>query len=177
MRAVDLDDRTRALLAPVAPLIAYGVENLPEVPALRIRVGSCAGICALEGTELILSEGLEGPATHHPDEPTSSLPPLDRWRRAAGCVLEAVATVGFAAHVHREPREDWRWRGAAIHIVDTIAPDLNLAGPDIALAVSTGDLGAHPRAHRRQRRVRELDLAHAADGAAHALMRGRGSAS
>ena len=74
------------------------------------------------------------------------MPPLDRWRRAAGCVLEAVAIRGLSDHIQRKPREDWRWRGAAIHVVDTLAPDLNLASPDIALAVNTGDVGAHPRA-------------------------------
>ena len=145
MKHIDLDDRARVLLAPVAPLIEYCMEQLPRVPPLRIRVGECAGICELDGRNLVLSDGLEGPGTHHPAEPKTSMPPLDRWRRAAGSVLEAVATLGFSDHVRKLPGADWRWRGAAIHVVDALAPDLQLALPDIALAVNTANLADNPR--------------------------------
>jgi len=145
MKHADIDARAKALLAPVAPLIEYSMEQLPTAPPLRIRVGECEGISELEGVNLTLSSGLEGPEVHHPDEPETSLPPLDRWRRAAGCVLEAVATLSFSKHVRRNPESDWRWRGAAIFVADTVAPDLNLAQHDIALAINTGNLAANPR--------------------------------
>ncbi len=145
MKRADLDPRAKALLAPVAALIEYSMELLPDSPPLTIRVGDCEGISELDGVRLTLSSGLEGPDMCHPDEPKTSMPPLDRWRRAAGCVLEAAATLGFSKHVRRNPDTDWRWKGAAIHVADTVAPDLHLAQVDIALAVNTGDLATYPR--------------------------------
>ncbi|MBW1881601.1 MAG: hypothetical protein JRJ84_24855, partial [Deltaproteobacteria bacterium] len=95
---------------------------------------------------LVLSEHLAGPGMHHPDESDGPMPPLDRWRRALGCVLEALVLLSLAEEMGRAPREDWMWRGLAVDIADRAVPEAGLAQPDLALAVTTGDPGAHPRA-------------------------------
>src|SRR5690606_10949347 len=104
------------------------------------------GWSALDGARLTLSHRLEGPGLVHPDEAMGPVPPLDRWRRAAACVLEAVALLALARQVGRPPQRDWRWIGAAIDLADRAAPDLGLALPDLALAIRTGAPGRHPRA-------------------------------
>ncbi len=100
----------------------------------------------LDGTTLTLSEALLGPALHHPAEPVQPLPPLDRWRRAAGAVLESSVLLAEAERVGAVPVDDWVWRGLALFQVERVAPALDLASPEIAQAVVSGDLGRHPRA-------------------------------
>jgi len=96
---------------------------------------------------VVLDRALLGPALHAPWEPRTELPPLDRWRRALACVLEGCALVELARRADAPPDlDDWRWVGAAIYAADMVAPDVHLAHPDLAVALATGDLGAHPRA-------------------------------
>lgn len=140
------DERAEVLLAPVADVIRTGLDRLPPVPPLAVTVGPVDGPMRLDGGCIVLSERLEGPGLVHPDEPMGPVPPLDRWRRAAGCVLEGVALTGLARAVGRPPEADWRWIGAAAFLADRAAPDLGLALPDLALAVRTGAPGRHPRA-------------------------------
>lgn len=147
---LDLDDRAELLLAPVADVIRAGLDRLPPVPPLRVELGEVEGFARLHGATLTLSSPLDGPAIHHVDEPQGPIPPLDRWRRAAGCVLEAVATLALARQVRLpiDPTtaQDWRWVGAAIHAADRVAPELGIAWPDLALAIRTANPGRHPRA-------------------------------
>lgn len=144
---LDLDERAEVLLGPVAEVLTVGLDHLPPVPPLRVVVGPCPGFARLQGGLLTLSEPLDGPGIHHPNEAQGPIPPLDRWRRAAGAVLEAVAMIALARQVGQKPRlDDWRWMGAAVDAADRVAPDLGLAQPDLALAIRTADPGRHPRA-------------------------------
>ncbi|NCG20146.1 MAG: hypothetical protein GWP91_14145 [Rhodobacterales bacterium] len=145
MDRADIDEPTRALLTPVAALISHAVALLPPCPPLRIRVGDVPGFYRLEGRSLILSEHLVTAKVHHPEEPVRAMPPLDRWRRAAGSVLESVALLGMSKQLRRSPGRDWRWQGAAIDLVDQACPELELAQPDVAEAIRLGDPGRHPR--------------------------------
>lgn len=140
------DERAEVLLAPVADAIRAGLDALPPVPPLRVELGPVDGWASLEGGRLTLSHRLEGPGLVHPDEAMGPVPPLDRWRRAAACVLEAVALLGLTRQTGRPPERDWRWTGAAIDLADRAAPDLGLALPDLALAIRTGAPGRYPRA-------------------------------
>jgi hypothetical protein len=146
MARIHPEARVAALLAPVRALVDRGLGLLPDAAPLEIVLGPCHGWYALDGDRVVLSEALDGPDVHHPDEPAGPLPPLDRWRRAAGSVLEAAALAELARRSGVRPQADWRWLGAAIHAADVVAPDLGLAAPDLALAVATGRPGEYPRA-------------------------------
>lgn len=139
------DDRARALLDPVADVVAAAVALLPPGDDLYVSMGEVAGFSRRHRAQLVLSELLEGPHTHHPDE-VGPLPPMDRWRRAAGQVLEAAATLGIERAVGQPAADDWRWVGLAMDMVQLIAPSLHVADEGLALAVQTGFPGAYPRA-------------------------------
>ncbi len=146
MGRLHLDDDARALLAPVQAQLDAGVAALPAGPAVRVRLGDVPGFAAIEPAGVVLSTALTGPGLTHPDEPAGASPPLDRWRRAAGCALEAVVIHALAARAQTEPSSQWWWVGLAVDLVDRAVPALGLALPELALARTTGDLGAHPRA-------------------------------
>ncbi len=146
MDRLDLDLRSRVALGPVLAEIQRGMEHLPDVSPLKVRMGDVPGLYRLHGDELTLSAGFEGPDVVHPAEPESPLPPLDRWRRAAATVLEATALRGLSQLVQQPPGTDWRWIGAAVYAADQVAPELGIAANDLAQAVETGDPGRFPRA-------------------------------
>ncbi|MEQ1508122.1 MAG: hypothetical protein ABMB14_38185, partial [Myxococcota bacterium] len=135
-----------ALLRPVQGILEHALTLLPDAPDLTVRVGPVAGFYAARGDEVVLSDGLCGPAVSHPDEPAGPVPPMDRWRRAVGSVLEAASLRELSRRTHLPIGDDWRWLGAAIWAADAIAPDLGLCAPDLALAIGTGAPGTHPRA-------------------------------
>lgn len=141
----NLDPIAADLLGPVAAVIETAIERLPGSPSLAIRIGHVPGFYELRGDELVLSDGLLGPELHHPGEVVEVMPPLDRWRRAAASVLEAFALRGLARSWRVQPGSDWRWVGAAIDLADEAAPELELAQPDVALAIRHGDPGQFPR--------------------------------
>lgn len=146
MVPVHLDDRAAALLHPVRAILSQGLGLLPEGPPMSVVVRPLDVPYQLVGDEIQLSEGLLGPGITHPSEPAGPLPPMDRWRRAVGSVFEAVALRELARRTFLTPGDDWRWLGAAIHAADTVAPELGLADPELAVAVTTGSPGLHPRA-------------------------------
>lgn len=146
MVPVHLDDRATTLLFPVQGILSQGLALLPDGPSISVTVRPIQAMYTLVRDEVQLSEGLLGPGVHHPDEPGGPLPPMDRWRRAVASVLEAVALRELARRTHIPAGDDWRWVGAAIHAADTVAPELGVADPDLALAVMTGSPGLHPRA-------------------------------
>lgn len=133
-----LDARGTALLQPVLGLVEAAAARLPAGPTLEVTVGEGG----LRGRRLALDPRLEGPEVY-PDEGEA---PLDRWRRAAADILEAVVLVALAEARGEAPVEDWFWRGLAIALADAAAPEMGLAVPDLALAIRTGDLGRWPRA-------------------------------
>lgn len=145
-RRLDLDPHAEAVLTPVSEVVRRGLDRLPPGPPLVVRMGDVPGFSRLDGATLLLSSHLEGPEVHHPDESPGPMPPLDRWRRAAGCVLEAVAVLALGRQVRMLPGHDWRWIGAAIHAADLVAPELGVAAPDLALAIRSANPGRHPRA-------------------------------
>jgi hypothetical protein len=140
MDGIDPDDRVQALLTPVLEPLREGLRALPASARLSIRLGPVEGFARLDGDELVLSDLLDGPEVFHPAEEAAL--PLDRWRRAAGCVLEAVAARGLALDPSLPA---WARVGAAIEAADRASPTLGLAPPDIARAIRTGDLEREPR--------------------------------
>lgn len=140
-----MDEASAALLEPVLPTLESALQHLPSSPPLQIKVKDVPGFCRLDGRTLWLSHHLLGPDLAHPHEPTKSMPPLDRWRRAAGCVLESIALLGLTRRLRRSPKRDWKWVGASIFLADRSARALELAQPDLAEAIRTGDPGRHPR--------------------------------
>jgi hypothetical protein len=143
------DDAAAALLEPVLPVLTRGLALLPDAPPLRVRAALSPGSAFydLSGDEVALSSELFGSELHHPAEPSAPLPPLDRWRRAAASVLEAASLRELSRRTGLPPDPgDWRWAGAAIWAAHSIAPDIQLGDPDLALAVETGSPGEHPRA-------------------------------
>jgi hypothetical protein len=134
------------LLAPVRGFVDDALGRLPGELPLRVRIDDeledrfyrlDEGVLSLSG--LLARDGV------HPCEPLC-IPPLDRWRRAAGAVLEATALRELALRSGRPALGDWLWVGAAIYAADRAAPALRLIEPELALARSTADLVAHPRA-------------------------------
>src|SRR5687767_7850269 len=129
------DDRAAELLRPVRPILDRALASMPDGPPLGVRVGAldpAAGTLAprtyaLQGDEVVLSDGLLGPGLSHPGEPIGPLPPMDRWRRACGGVLEAAALRELSRRSGLPVGDDWRWLGAAIFAADQLAPELGLA--------------------------------------------------
>lgn len=146
MVRIHADERATALLAPVRASLDRGLGLLPDGPPLILTVAPVEGFSRQVPGGIELSDALERARIHHPDEPPGPLPPLDRWRRAAACVLEGAATNELARRTGLQPGDDWRWVGAAIHAADVVAPELGLALPDLATAITTGCPGDHPRA-------------------------------
>ncbi|MCB9742776.1 MAG: hypothetical protein H6741_11940 [Alphaproteobacteria bacterium] len=134
-----------ALLAPTRVVLDAAAPRLPEGPELEVVLGEVEGFARREAGTLTLSRALAGPALHHPAE-AGPHPPVDRWRRALGCVLEGLADASLEAALGAPPAPAWLRAGAAIALADRAAPELQLAAPDLALALSSGDLGQHPRA-------------------------------
>ncbi len=145
MSRFTLDDSSAKVLAPLLPMLEQAGERLPVGPEVRVRLAPTSGFAAYARQTLLLSAALGGPDLHHPDE-RRILDPLDRWRRAAGCVLEGVALAALEQQSRASYQPDWRWIGAAVLAAHRAAPDLGLLPPELALARSTGDLHLHPRA-------------------------------
>lgn len=142
---LSLDPRAEALLAPVQEVLQQALGGLRALDAsLRVEVAELPGTHRVELGRVLLDERLlQG--VSHPCEASSPLPPLDRWRRAAGAVLEGVATQGLAACWGQTPADTWPWVGVAVHLADRAAPVLGLADPDLAVAIESGAPGVHPR--------------------------------
>ena len=138
------DEAAAALLAPVAIRLNEAAARLPAGPSLRVAVGAVEGFYALDGDQLTLSAALAGPEVRHPAE-VDGLLALDRWRRAVGCVLEGIALAALAAEAGRAAGAEWFWIGAAVDAADRAAPELGLAAPDLAVAVSACEPGRWPR--------------------------------
>ncbi|MCB9668348.1 MAG: hypothetical protein H6734_02640 [Alphaproteobacteria bacterium] len=142
---ITLDPRASVLLAPVREILDTGASLLPEGSPLHVTVGPTGGYSTRRGDVLVLSNALEGPGISHPDEPEDGLPPLDRWRRAAGEILEEAAVSCIEAAVDTHRVEDWRWVGLAMEMVDTVAPALEWGLPGVLRAIQSGAPGLEPR--------------------------------
>lgn len=146
------DERAARLLEPVRGVLDRAGQLLPDAPPLAISVGvlrdpDATWALSDPGTPVdgvTLSAQLEV-GIHHPVDAGRPFG-LDRWRRAAASVLEAAATRELSRRTGLPPGRDWRWVGGAVHAADAVAPELQLAGPDLALALETGSPGTRPRA-------------------------------
>ena len=150
MLTLQPDAEASALLEPVKDVLDKAARLLPGGAPVAIRLADLQRPY-LVGTshtpEVVLDRALLGPDMHASWEPVTELPPLDRWRRALACVLEGCALVELARRTDEAPDlDDWRWIGAAVYAADMVMPDVHLADPDLANALSTGDLIQHPRA-------------------------------
>jgi hypothetical protein len=119
-----LSDPVGELLAPTQALIGGALG--PWLPA-RVSLGDTHGaFWERQGDALVLDAQLGTGALAADAGPHG----LDRWRRAAACVLEA------SWFSHRAPA--WRAWGDAIWAADQALPALRIADADLALARRTG---------------------------------------
>jgi hypothetical protein len=146
------DERAARLLEPVRGVLDRAGQLLPDAPPLAITVGTVRDPDATwalsdPGTPVdgVTLSALLEVGIHHPVDAGRPFG-LDRWRRAAASVLEAAATRELSRRTGLPPGRDWRWVGGAVHAADAVAPELQLAGPDLALALETGSPGTRPRA-------------------------------
>ena len=129
------------LLAPVRAELDAAVARLDGDGVLPVRLGDAEGFWTMD-EGLVLDRGLAGPGLHHPLEAAL---PLDRWRRSAGSVLEAIAWRGLVdAGVADAPA--WIARGAAVRLAHRAWPELGLLPSALLRCRATGDPAAHPRA-------------------------------
>ncbi len=138
-RSLPLTPQAQTLLEPVlAPLTAA----LGELPP--IALGDVDGYYALDGPGIVLCTALAGPDVRHPHEPEGPLG-LDRWRRAASCVLEGAHRQALALDLNQPVGDDWAWSGLAQWTAHLAAPQMGLAWADLATARQHAQLGVHPR--------------------------------
>ena len=115
------DPRLSTLFGPLGPLTDEAVSRLGHTPSLRVDLGDIPGFYRLDGEHLTLSEGLlDGSA-----EP--SLLPLDRWRRALSCALEALALASLRQQVALLHEDQ------ASIVAGTVADNLRFAQPSVSL--------------------------------------------
>jgi hypothetical protein len=142
-RRIRVEPNVHQYLAPVWGVLDAGLSRLPPGPALNVVFGPANGFATLDGERLLLSEQLAGPDVYHSGEEHVM---LDRWRRGAACILEAVAMLSLSQTFKRPPHPNWKWVGASIYLADAVAPDLGLAKASLAIAVRSGNPGRYPRA-------------------------------
>ena len=138
----------KALLDPVDDALQRALRLIPGGSPLVVGIDELEGasVYELRGDEVVLSTRLLGPRVHALGETPGQLA-LDRWRRALCSVLEAASLRELARRTDLPPDpSDWRWIGAALYAADAVAPEAQLALPDIAAGLGSGDLVACPRA-------------------------------
>lgn len=128
------DPAAAPLLDPVRAPLEAGAVRLGVEADVEVRLGEVEGFWALQDDAVVLASALATP-DGHPDDAGG----LDRWRRAAGAVLEALVVRSLPA---RDPW--WLALGLAIHRVDAALPELGLA-PSACAAAAGADLVASPR--------------------------------
>ncbi|RME24855.1 MAG: hypothetical protein D6798_10210 [Deltaproteobacteria bacterium] len=129
----------RAVLEPAIARLALRPTELPPVVEAR------AGEVGLTPRGIALDRALLGPGTRHPlDEAWAAAHPAvaslapDRWRRAAGLVLEGIAFAGLQEEIGAPLPRTWWTLGPAAEAVDRAAPELGWLWPEAA------DLLLHP---------------------------------
>lgn len=132
-------DRASTLLAPVRGPLDDALRALALPDGGEVSVGAVEGFYAVSDQGIVLSEALEGPGLHHPDE-VEGPRGLDRWRRAMACVLEGVVCMSLPPG-----GPTWLRTGLAMTLADRAAPELGVVVAGLSRA-SGGDLGAEPRA-------------------------------
>lgn len=133
------------LIRSLRPLLDGALADLPPGPAVHVRFADIPSVYAVDGQEVLLSQGLAGPDMHHPLEGEGSLR-LDRWRRVIACILEGVVLVALADACSRSADlADWRWVGLAVELADHACPDLQLGLADLVRAAEVGCPGEDPR--------------------------------
>lgn len=143
-----LADPLRSVLDPALERLSLRPLTLPPVVAAEpggARVGA-AGIR--------LDPALLGPGTWHPDDldwaeghPHLAALALDRWRRAAGLVLEGVALAALHEGVGAPLPDTWWTIGPAAEAVDRAVPELGWLWPEAADMLFHPEIGmmAEPR--------------------------------
>jgi hypothetical protein len=156
MTRLMLDARAEPLIAPLRALIDGALARLPDVGAVVVDLGERGWITpasaadpaapaaggGLRPARIALPSALLSGDVQGPDERDSAYA-LDRWRRAAACVLEGVALLGLGAD--GAPDADWRALAIAQHAADAACPELALAAADLAAAPGSLGPGSDPR--------------------------------
>lgn len=129
-----------ALFSPLRPLLSAALDRLSLKPAvLPPVVVADDGRIGLTRRGIALDPALLGPAARLPDDdawaaadPAVAALALDRWRRAAGAVLEGVALAGIAEELGGPAPATWWVLGPAAEAVDRAAPELGWLWPEAA---------------------------------------------
>jgi len=140
------DDAWAALAAPLQAVLEPALDRLSLRPAeLPPVVAARPGEAGLTPRGIALDPSLLGPGTRHPlddawalDHPGVAALALDRWRRAAGLVLEGVALAGLQDEIGAPLPRTWWTLGPAADAVDRAAPELGWLWPEAA------DMLLHP---------------------------------
>lgn len=138
----------QALAAPLRPVLAMALARLellprelpPVVPATEPSGEGLEGIA--------LDPALLGPGTRTPQDqawadawPELAPLALDRWRRAAGLVLEGVVLAGMRERLGGALPRRWWTLGAAAEAVDRAAPELGWLWPEAAELLQRPEVG------------------------------------
>lgn len=138
----------RAVLEPALARLDLRPRTLPEI------LPGWPGGPRLSPVGLHLDPALLGPGLRHPDDeewaeaqPHLAGLALDRWRRAAGLVLEGIALAALEEEVGAPLPLAWWTLGPAAEAVDRAAPALGWLWPEAAdlLARPEEGLAAAPR--------------------------------
>lgn len=143
MAQLDLDPVISDWLAPTWDGVRNAARAL-DGPDLFVTAGAVAGFWQVSDTQVVLSEALGGPDLHHPMDAQAAVP-IDRWRRAAASVIEALA-LAWLRQVVEGDVDDWRAVGWAVWKAHQLFPELQVAMADLARVRRTGQLAADSRA-------------------------------
>ena len=139
----------QALAAPLGPVLAPALAVLSLRPdVLPAILPGRSGGPRLSAAGLHLDPALLGPGAWHPDDqdwaavhPHLAPLALDRWRRAAGLVLEGLALRALDELVGAPLPLSWWTLGPAAEAVDRAAPALGWLWPEAAELLERPEVG------------------------------------
>ncbi|MCK6506511.1 hypothetical protein L6R53_24580 [Myxococcota bacterium] len=149
------DPAWQALAAPLRPVLDAALATLSLRPSVlpAIVPGLPGGPRPTPGA-LPLDPALLGPGPWHPDDldwarahPHLAPLALDRWRRAAGLILEGLALRALDERVGAPLPMAWWTLGPAAEAVDRADPSLGWLWPELAMLLAHPEegLAAAPR--------------------------------
>lgn len=139
----------QALAAPLRPVLEPALAALALRPsALPAILPGTSGGPRLSPAGLHLDPALLGPGAWHPDDqdwarahPALAPLALDRWRRAAGLVLEGLALRALDELVGAPLPLSWWTLGPAAEAVDRADPALGWLWPELAMLLARPEVG------------------------------------
>ncbi len=141
---MELDARAATLLGPFLERTTAALAKVGAVPS-SVVMGEESNFFRIEGDRVVLSRDLTRQEGFHPREQVALLPPMEASKRAAVSVVEAASLMALSKHVGQPVQEDWAWCGWAVYQASSALRGWGVAAPEVAHAVTRGDLVAHPR--------------------------------